>query len=103
MTIQSVTFGPEKDKGYWQAIANCNHAMAQFVRSHDFSPEEAAEVADLSHTHPVHGAFFEHLAEIYITIEDTYGVSMEKILEDLDSLSAAEDVLLDMYDGQDYE
>ena len=107
MTTPSVTSGPEKDKGYWQAIANYNYAMERFTANIGFDEaglQAAMEIFELGPDHPVHGQFFRDLAEITEVIETTYKVPFEEISADIDSLSDAQDILTDLHDiGDDYE
>lgn len=104
---QSVNSGPagDKTKGYWQAIANYNHAVATYVGQlceDEKGCREAAEVCILGDEHPKHGQFLQQLAAIHEAISETYGVPVEEVAKDIDDLGDADLILQEIaWYGQD--
>ena len=103
---QSARSGPEKGKGYWQAIANYNHAVAQHVATlptDEIGLAEMAAIAEQRENHPEYGAFLAQLAHVHEVISETYGISMEEVSDDIDALCDAEDALLEIHEaGKDW-
>ena len=103
---QSAKSGPEKDKGYWQAIANYNYAVAQDVAKLPLDVDGVEMMLDVEEhreAHPEFGEFLSGLATIHQAISDTYGVPIEEVTADIEALDEAHDLLVDLHDlGQDW-
>ena len=104
---QSARSGPEKGKckGYWQAIANYNHALNCHVASlpHDGVGEQTLiDIGEQGEAHPEFGEFLQGLAQVHVVISETYEVPLDEVTADIEALDEAHDLLLDIYDaGQD--